>query len=101
LSLTDAIAGTFVITDMRTGVQPIMATVGAMSASLFTPASTVCPFRSVVLEVGMDFSVTVQNATGSPARFTATVIGKALPSWTPEAAYAFLNGMGGNNRAVA
>lgn len=88
--LSANVANTFVINDIRSGVEPILITVGAMSAAVFIQdASQTPPFRSVVMEVGMDFSIQVTNVTGSAARFTATVIGKYLP-WTLEAAQALL-----------
>lgn len=89
ITLTAAVAGNFVIGDIRSGVEPILATVGNISAAVFIQDSTVPPFRSVVMEVGMDFSITVTNVTGAVQRFTCTVLGKYLP-WTLEAAQAVL-----------
>ena len=89
ITLTAAVAGNFVIGDIRSGVEPILATVGNISAAVFIQDSTVPPFRSVVMEVGMDFSITVTNVTGAAQRFTCTVLGKYLP-WTLEAAQALL-----------
>jgi hypothetical protein len=73
------VANNFVVTDIRTGVEPILITVGAISAAIFIQDATTPPFRSVVSEVGMDFSITVTNITGANQRFTATVLGKHLP----------------------
>lgn len=85
ITLSATVANNFVINDIRTGVEPILITVGAISAAIFIQDSTVPPFRSVVCEVGMDFSLTVTNVTGANQRFTCTVVGKYLP-WALEAA---------------
>lgn len=77
--LSQTVANNFVVTDIRAGVEPILATVGAISAAVFIQDSYTPPFRAVVMEVGMDFSITVTNTTGGAARFTATVLGKYLP----------------------
>ena len=87
--LSANVANNFVVTDLRSGVEPILATVGAISAAVFIQDATTPPFRSVVMEVGMDFSITVTNVTGAAQRFTCTVLGKYLP-WTLEAAQALL-----------
>lgn len=76
-----ATAAAFVITDIRAGVEPILSTVGAISAAIFIQDATAPNFRSVVMEVGMDFSVTVTNITGANARFTVTVVGSFVPSY--------------------
>ena len=89
ITLSGNVANNFVITDIRSGVEPILITVGAISAAVFIQDSTVPPFRSVVMEVGMDFSITVTNVTGAAQRFTCTVLGKYLP-WTLEAAQTLL-----------
>lgn len=81
--LSANVANNFVVADIRAGVEPILITVGAISAAVFIQDSTIPPFRSVVMEVGMDFSITVTNVTGAAARFTATVLGKYLP-WALE-----------------
>lgn len=78
--LSAAVASNFVITDIRAGVEPILATVGAISAAVFIQDATTPPFRAVVMEVGMDFSITVTNVSAAIARFTCTVIGRYLPS---------------------
>lgn len=80
-------ANNFLVNDIRSGVEPILATVGAISAAVFIQDASVPPFRSVIMEVGMDFSITVTNITGAAQRFTATVLGKYLP-WTVEFAAA-------------
>lgn len=81
--MTAAVANNFVVNDIRSGVEPILATVGAISAAVFIQDATIPPFRSVIMEVGMDFSMTVTNVTGAPQRFTCTVLGKYLP-WSLE-----------------
>ena len=79
--MSAVVAGNFVCTDIRAGVEPILATVGAISCAVFIQDATTPPFRAVVMEVGMDFSITVSNVTGAAERFTCTVIGKYLPSF--------------------
>ena len=79
ISLSANVANNFVVTDIRVGVDPVLATVGAISAAVFIQDSAVPPFRAVVCEVGNNFSVTVTNVTGAAQRFTATVIAKFLP----------------------
>ena len=74
-----ATAAAFVVTDIRAGVEPILSTVGAISAAIFIQDATAPNFRSVVMEVGMDFSITVTNITGANVRFTATVVSRYLP----------------------
>lgn len=80
LFLTAAVATAFLINDIRTGVDPVLATNGAISAAIFIQDSTAAVFRAVICEVGMDFSVTVTNISLAAARFTATVAGTWLPA---------------------
>lgn len=78
--LSAATAANFVVNDLRVGVEPVLATTGAISAAVFIQdASQTPPFRAVVCEVGMTVSIQVTNISGAAARFTCTVIGKYLP----------------------
>jgi hypothetical protein len=80
LFLSAGVAANFVINDIRVGVDPVLATTGAISAAVFVQDSNAPPFRSVICEVGMDFSMTVTNISAAAARFTATVQGKYVPA---------------------
>lgn len=79
LSLTEAMASGFLITQITAGVEPVLATTGPISAAIFIQDSTAPAFKSVVMDVGMQFTVGVTNISGAGARFTATVIGKPVP----------------------
>ena len=79
LVLSEAIAGSFLINGIFAGVEPVLATTGAISAAIFVQDSTAGQFKSVIMDVGMDFSVQVTNISGAPARFTTTVVGKPIP----------------------
>jgi hypothetical protein len=80
LSLTEAMASAFLITGIFAGVEPVLATTGPISAAIFVQDSTAPAFKSVIMDVGMDFTVGVTNISGAPARFTTTVIGKPVPA---------------------
>lgn len=77
--LTAAVATAFLINDIRVGVDPVLATTGSISAAIFIQDSTSAVFRAVICEVGMDFSVTVENISAAAARFVSTVVGSWLP----------------------
>ena len=79
LVMSEAIASSFLITGIFAGVEPVLATTGAISAAIFVQDSTSASFKSVIMDVGMDFSVGVTNIAGAPARFTTTVVGKPVP----------------------
>ncbi|HUU96634.1 MAG TPA: hypothetical protein VM487_12915 [Phycisphaerae bacterium] len=79
LSLSTAMAAAFLITGIFAGVEPVLATTGPISAAIFIQDSTFGNFKSVVMDVGMDFSVGVTNISGAPARFTCNVVGKPVP----------------------
>jgi len=79
LVLSEAMAAAFLITGIFAGVEPVLATTGPISAAIFVQDSTAAQFKSVIMDVGMDFSVGVTNISGAPARFTTTVIGKPVP----------------------
>lgn len=80
LSLTEAMASAFLITGIFAGVEPVLATTGPISAAIFVQDSTAPAFKSVIMDVGMDFTVGVTNITAAAARFTTTVIGKPVPA---------------------
>ncbi len=80
LSLTEAMAAAFLITTITAGVEPVLATTGPISAAIFVQDSTAPAFKSVIMDVGMDFTVGVTNISGADARFTTTVIGKPVPA---------------------
>ncbi len=79
LVMSEAMASTFLITGIFAGVEPVLATTGPISAAIFVQDSTAAQFKSVIMDVGMDFSVGVTNISGATARFTTTVIGKPVP----------------------
>lgn len=72
---SQTVANNFVLSDIRVGVEPVLATTSNLSMAIFVQDSTAPNFRAVVCEVGMDFTVEVTNVTGAAARFTATVVG--------------------------
>ncbi len=80
LVLTQVIAGSFVINAIAAGVEPVLATTGPISAAIFVQDSTSAAFKSVVMDVGMDFSVGVTNISNAPARFISTVVGRPVPA---------------------
>lgn len=73
--VSQTVANNFVLSDIRVGVEPVLATTQNLSMAIFVQDSTAPNFRAVVCEVGMDFTVEVTNVTGAAARFTATVVG--------------------------
>lgn len=79
LVMSEAMAGNFLITGIFAGVEPVLATTGPIAAAMFVQDSTVNPFKSVIMDVGMDFSVGVTNISGNDRRFTAGVVGKPVP----------------------
>ena len=79
LVMSETMAGNFLITDIDAGVESLLATTGPISAALFVQDSTVLALKSIVMTVGMDFSVGVTNITAAPLRFTTTVVGKPVP----------------------
>lgn len=79
MTVTSTVANNFVISDIRVGVEPVLATTSNMSMAVFIQDATAPSFRAVVCEIGMDFTVVVTNVTGAAARFTASVIGTYLP----------------------
>ncbi len=79
LVMSEAMASNFLITGIFAGVEPVLATTGPISSAMFVQDSTVSPFKSVIMDVGMDFSIGVTNISGATARFTTGVIGKPIP----------------------
>lgn len=79
LTVSSTVANNFVISDIRVGVEPVLATTSNMSMAIFIQDATTPSFRAVVCEIGMDFTVVVTNITGAGARFTAAVAGTYLP----------------------
>lgn len=77
--LSTPMAAAFIISGIFAGVEPVLATTGPISAAIFVQDSTSGNFKSVIMDVGMDFSIGVINISGAPARFTATVRGKPVP----------------------
>lgn len=75
LVVSQTVANNFVLSDIRVGVEPVLATTQALSMAIFVQDSTAPNFRAVVAEVGMDVSVTVTNISGAGARFTSTIVG--------------------------
>ena len=78
LVLSEAVSNVFVIADIRAGVDPVLATTGAISAAEFVPNSNSPPFNAVDMPVGKTFSVAATNTWFSPARFICNVIGIEL-----------------------
>lgn len=78
LVVSQTVANNFVLSDIRVGVEPVLATTQSLSMSIFVQDSTAPNFRAVVAEVGMDVSITVTNISGADARFTATIVGAYL-----------------------
>lgn len=81
ITVTQNIANNFVCSDIRVGVEPILATTSNISLAVFQQDSTAPNFRAVVNEVGMDFTMELTNVTGATARFVATVVGVYVPPW--------------------
>lgn len=79
LTVSSTVANNFVISDIRVGVEPVLATTSNMSMAIFIQDATTPSFRAVVCEIGMDFTVVVTNITSAAARFTAAVAGTYLP----------------------
>lgn len=79
MTVSAAVAGNFVISDIRVGVEPVLATTSNMSMAVFIQDATMPSFRAVVCEIGMDFTITVTNVTAVVQRFTAAVGGTYLP----------------------
>jgi hypothetical protein len=79
IALTEAVANNFILSDLRVGVEPVLATTGNISLAIFVQNSTSPPFRAVLCEVGMDVTVVVTNVDAAAHRFTATVIGTYVP----------------------
>lgn len=75
LVVSQTVANNFVLSDIRVGVEPVLATTQNLSMAIFVQDSTAPNFRAVVCEVGMDFTATVTNITGADSRFTATIVG--------------------------
>ena len=75
LVVSQTVANSFVLSDIRVGVEPVLATTQNLSMAIFVQDSTAPNFRAVVCEVGMDFTATVTNITGANTRFTATIVG--------------------------
>lgn len=75
IAVSQTVANNFVLSDIRVGVEPVLATTQNISMAIFIQDSTAPNFRAVVCEVGMDFTIEVTNVTGAAARFTATVVG--------------------------
>lgn len=75
LVVSQTVANNFVLSDIRVGVEPVLATTQSLSMAIFVQDSTAPNFRAVVAEVGMDVSVTVTNISGAGARFTSTIVG--------------------------
>jgi hypothetical protein len=78
LTVSQTVANNFVLSDIRVGVEPVLATTQNLSMAIFVQDSTAPNFRAVVAEVGMDVSVVVTNISGAAARFTATIVGAYL-----------------------
>lgn len=79
LVMTDAMANTFGINGIFSGIQPILATTGLMSAAMFVQDSTMVAFKSVTVTPGMDFTVQVTNVgLGAAARFLSGVAAKPM-----------------------
>lgn len=79
LIMSEAMSAAFLIDGIFAGVEPVLATTGPMSAAMFVQDSTLGNFKSVVMDVGMDFTVSVTNISGGLARFTTGVKGKPVP----------------------
>ena len=79
LIMSEAMSAAFLIDGIFAGVEPVLATTGPMSAAMFVQDSTLGNFKSVVMDVGMDFTVSVTNISGGAARFTTGVKGKPVP----------------------
>lgn len=80
ITLSQNVANAFVIDRLVVGAENLLSTAASISAATFVQDSTAPNFRSPVMEVGMDFSISVTNVTGAVQRFTATVHGRFLPS---------------------
>lgn len=79
MTVSSTVANNFVISDIRVGVEPVLATTSNMSMAIFIQDATAPSFRAVICEVGMDFTIVITNVTGANARFTASVVGTYLP----------------------
>lgn len=78
LYLTATQAANFLINSIDAGVESLLATTGAISAAIFIQNSELIALKSVVMDVGMTFSVAVTNIDVAAHRFTATATGKPV-----------------------
>lgn len=80
ITVGDATITNFGCSAISIGVEPVLITTGLMSLAVFRSDSVSPSFRSVPLDVGMDFSMTVTNITLTDGlRYLVTITAKALP----------------------
>lgn len=84
LTISRFLANSFAVSDVRIGVEPLLATPGNLSAAVFEPNAASPCFRPVLAEVGMDVTVVVTNTSDAPQRFIAAMAGVELPEPDPE-----------------
>lgn len=73
LFLTETVADNFLINDIKVGQISLLATPGAISASVFVP-NAICPdFRRQICEVSQFVTVEVSNVSGAAATFASTM----------------------------
>lgn len=73
LFLSETVADNFVVDNIVVGVEPVLATAGAIAASAFVPNSLVPDFVQRRCEVSMQVTVSVTNISGAAATFAATM----------------------------
>lgn len=73
LFLSETVADNFTIDNIVVGVEPVLATAGAIAASAFVPNSLVPDFVQRRCEVSMNVTVTATNISGAAATFAATM----------------------------
>lgn len=74
--LSAATAASFVIVDIRAGVEPILITTDPVPGAMFEKDSNAPYFKAVPITVGMTFTIQVQNVGAAAARFITSVSGK-------------------------
>lgn len=80
LTISQNLMDSFALSDIRIGVEPVLATVGNLSMAVFAQNATAPDFRAVLAEVGNDISLVVTNITAAtPTRFIATMYGVEFP----------------------
>ena len=79
---SSCVRDSFVVNDLRCGIEPLLDGRGSFSAEAFHPAYDIHPrLRPMLCDVGMDVSLSVTNITGAARRFNAELYCRVVP-WT-------------------